>query len=328
MTKLVIQIPCYNEAATLEETVRVLPRTLPGVDRVELLVIDDGSKDDTAAVARRAGVDHVVRHTRNLGLAAAFRTGLDTALRLGADIIVNTDADNQYEAADIATLLEPILAGRAELVVGDRGVGSLAHFAWYKRLLQRLGSWVIGKASEIPTPDATSGFRALTREAALRTLVLSSYSYTLETLIQAGASTRLAVAFVPVRVNANTRPSRLMRGIPHYIRNSGVTIVRAYAMYRPLRVFTIIGGLMIAAGILPGIRFIWFVISGEPKGHIQSLILAAILLIVGFQVLLIGLLADVLSFSRKILEETLYRVRRLEVAAHREPPAPPGGPAA
>lgn len=316
MTRLVIQIPCYNESATLEETVRALPRSIPGIDSIEYLVIDDGSRDDTSAVARRAGVHHVVRHTRNRGLAAAFRTGLESSLRQGADIIVNTDADNQYFADDIATLVQPILEGRADLVIGDRGVGSLGHFAWYKRLLQRLGSWVIGKASELHTPDATSGFRALTREAALRTLVLSNYSYTLESLIQAGAS-KLAVSFVPIRVHANTRPSRLMRGIPHYITNSTVTIVRAYSMYRPLRVFTIIGGLMIALGMIPGLRFIWFYAGGQTTGHIQSLILAAILIIVGFQVMLIGLLADVMSFSRKIIEETNYRVRRLELESKR-----------
>ena len=320
MTRLIIQIPCKNEAATLEQTVRALPTSMAGVDRIDVLVIDDGSTDGTADVARRIGVAQVVRHTKNLGLAAAFRTGLDAALKMGADVIVNTDADNQYHASDIEKLVEPILAGRADLVVGDRGVGALAHFAWYKRLLQRLGSWVIGKASHLHTPDATSGFRALTREAALRTLVLTSYSYTLETLIQAGAS-RLAVEFVPIGVNPNTRPSRLMRSIPHYIANSTVTIVRAYSTYRPLRVFTAIGLLLIVLGMLPGVRFIWFVVQGEPRGHIQSLILAAILLIVGFQVLLIGLVADVLSFSRKILEETNYRVRRLELAAG-SPPSP------
>ncbi len=321
MTRLIIQIPCYNEAPTLEATVRALPRVLPGVDTVELLVIDDGSKDGTSEVARRCGVAHVVRHTRNLGLAAAFRTGLDAAVRLGADIIVNTDADNQYQADDIGRLIEPIVAGRAQLVVGDRGVGSLAHFAWYKRLLQRLGSWVIGKASHLATPDATSGFRALTREAALRTLVLTTYSYTLETLIQAGTN-RLAVEFVPIRVNPQTRPSRLMRNIPHYISNSGVTIVRAYSMYRPLRVFSAIGAALIVGGILPGVRFLWLFTHGERTGHVQSLILSAILLIVGFQVLLIGLLADALSFSRKILEETLYRVRRLEARGREDgPPA-------
>lgn len=313
MTKLIIQIPCYNEAATLEDTIRALPRRFAGIDVVEVVIIDDGSKDDTADVARRCGVEHVVRHPRNLGLAAAFRTGLDTSLRYGADIIVNTDADNQYHADDIAKLIAPILAGRAQLVVGDRGVGTHPEFPGYKRLLQRLGSWVIGKASGLVTPDATSGFRAMTREAALRTLVLTTYSYTLETLIQAGEA-RLAVEFVPIRINPQTRPSRLMRSIPHYIRSSGVTIVRAYSMYRPLRVFMVLGTVMVLAGVLPGVRFVWFFFHGVRTGHIQSLILAAILLIVGFQVLLIGLLADALSFTRKILEETIYRVRRLELA--------------
>jgi glycosyltransferase involved in cell wall biosynthesis len=325
MTKLIIQIPCKNEAPTLAETVRALPTSLPGIDRIEVLVIDDGSSDGTADVARAAGVHHVVRHTHNLGLAAAFRTGLDASLKAGADIIVNTDADNQYHATDIAKLVEPIRAGRADLVVGDRGVGALAHFAWYKRLLQRLGSWVIGQAAHLETPDATSGFRALSRDMALRTLVLTSYSYTLETLIQAGFN-RQAVEFVRIGVNPNTRPSRLMRGIPHYITNSSVSIVRAYTMYRPLRVFTAIGMVLIVAGVIPGLRFVWFVISGEPRGHVQSLILASILLIVGFQVLLIGLLADVLSFSRKIIEDTSYRMRRLELAlAPRS--TPPDNPA-
>lgn len=322
MTKLIIQIPCFNEAATLEETVRALPTRLPGVDVIELLIIDDGSKDETAAVARRAGVHHVAKHVRNLGLAAAFRTGLEASLRLGADIIVNTDADNQYNAADIGNLIAPIVAAKADVVIGDRGVGQLAHFSPLKRALQRLGSWVIGKASELKTPDATSGFRALSREAALKTIVVSSYSYTLETLIQAGAA-RLAVGFVPVGVKANTRPSRLMRSMLHYLRASGVTIVRAYAMYRPLRVFTAIGGLLILLGTIPGIRFLVFFFSGERTGHIQSLILAAILVIVGFQVLLIGLLADVLSASRRIQEETLYRVRRLELAPTRPASSPP-----
>ncbi len=322
MTKLVIQIPCYNESATIEQTLRALPRQLPGIDVIEVVIVDDGSKDDTSDVARRCGVAHVIRHPRNLGLAAAFRTGLDTSLRSGADIIVNTDADNQYQADDIAALIAPILAGRAELVVGDRGVGTHPEFPGYKRALQRLGSWVIGKASDLRTPDATSGFRAMTRDAALRTLVLTTYSYTLETLIQAGAA-RLAVEFVPIRVNPQTRPSRLMRSIPHYIRSSSVTIVRAYSMYRPLRVFTVLGTLMVLLGTLPGVRFLWFFTHGERTGHIQSLILSAILLIVGFQVLLIGLLADALSFSRKILEETIYRVRRLELSNGQA--APPKG---
>lgn len=310
--KLIIQIPCYNEAPTLAETIEVLPRELPGIDAIEYLVIDDGSRDGTADVARRAGVHHVVRHVGNQGLAAAYRTGLDACLKLGADIIVNTDADNQYVADDIGKLVEPIVAGRASLVVGDRGVGTLAHFRWYKRLLQRLGSWVISRLSGLSTPDATSGFRAMTRETALRTLVLSTYSYTLETLIQHG-SRRAAVEFVPIRVNPNTRPSRLMKGIPQYIRSSGAAIVRAYVTYRALRVFSLIGITLILIGLIPGIRFIWLFTHGQRTGHIQSLVLMAILEIVGFQTLLIGLLADMMSANRKIMEEALFRLRRLDV---------------
>lgn len=313
MTKLIIQIPCYNEATTLPPTLRDLPRTLPGVDVIEYLIIDDGSRDNTAEVARANGVHHVVQFEQNKGLAAAFRAGIEESLRQGADIIVNTDADNQYQASDIATIVAPIIARRAELVVGDRGVAELPNFSAIKRRLQVFGSWVIGKAAELRTPDATSGFRAMSREAALKTLVLSNYSYTLESLIHAG-SRKAAVEFVRIGINPQTRPSRLMKSIPHYIRKSGVTILRAYTMYRPLRVFTILGGAMIVAGMLPGVRFLWFFVAGERVGHIQSLILAAILIIVGFQILLIGLLADLIANNRKLLEETLYRVRKMELA--------------
>jgi glycosyltransferase involved in cell wall biosynthesis len=309
MTKVIIQIPCYNEAATLPGTLGDLPRTLPGVDVIELLVIDDGSADGTADVARAHGVHHVVQFEQNRGLAAAFTAGLEASVRAGADIIVNTDADNQYKASDIAALVAPIVAKRAEMVVGDRGVASLQNFSWLKRRLQVAGSWVLGRAAELETPDATSGFRAMTRDAALRTLVLSNYSYTLETLIQAGAR-RAAVLFVPIGINPQTRPSRLMRSIPEYIRKSGVTIVRAYAMYRPLRVFGTVGSVMVFLGLIPGIRFLYFYFSGSPVGHIQSLILAAVLIIVGFQVILIGLVADVLAANRKLLEEVVYRLRR------------------
>jgi glycosyltransferase involved in cell wall biosynthesis len=309
MTKVIIQIPCYNEAATLPGTLGDLPRTLPGVDVIELLVIDDGSADGTADVARAHGVHHVVQFEQNRGLAAAFTAGLEASVRAGADIIVNTDADNQYKASDIAALVAPIVAKRAEMVVGDRGVASLQNFSWLKRRLQVAGSWVLGRAAELKTPDATSGFRAMTRDAALRTLVLSNYSYTLETLIQAGAR-RAAVLFVPIGINPQTRPSRLMRSIPEYIRKSGVTIVRAYAMYRPLRVFGTVGSVMVFLGLIPGIRFLYFYFSGSPVGHIQSLILAAVLIIVGFQVILIGLVADVLAANRKLLEEVVYRLRR------------------
>jgi glycosyltransferase involved in cell wall biosynthesis len=318
MTKLIIQIPCFNEAATLPEAVASLPRQLPGIDRIEVLIIDDGSRDGTAGVAKANGVDHIVHFPRNLGLAAAFTAGMAESLRQGADIIVNTDADNQYDARDIVRLIEPLLAGRADIVVGDRQVGSLPNFSPLKRKLQVLGSWVIGRASGLKTPDATSGFRALTREAALRTFVLSGYSYTLETLIQAGSS-RMTVESVPIQINPQTRPSRLMRSIPHYIRKSTATILRAYTMYRPLRVFSTLGGTLIAAGTVPGIRFLYLMSIGQRVGHIQSLILAAILIIVGFQVLMIGLLADLLSCNRKLLEEAIYRVRKLEFAAKDAP---------
>lgn len=288
-----------------------LPTSLPGVDIVEYLVIDDGSSDGTAEVARRLGVHHIVRHPRNLGLARAFRTGLDTCLQLGADIIVNTDADNQYVGADIALLVAPIVTGEAELVVGDRGVAHVEHFSPLKRVLQRLGSWVISQAAGVPVPDATSGFRAMTREVALHTLVLSPYSYTLETLIQAGAQRRL-VRFVPVRTNPPTRPSRLMNNLPHYLANSTVTIVRAYAFYRPLRVFTTIGAISLLVGILIGVRFLVAYFSQGGAGHVQSLILAAVLLIAGFQTLLIGLVADLIGANRKIMEEVLVRLRQRE----------------
>jgi glycosyltransferase involved in cell wall biosynthesis len=312
MKKLIVQIPCYNEALTLPQTVASLPRQIPGVDNIEFLVIDDGSADGTAQVARGAGVHHIVQFRRHLGLAAAFTAGLEEALRQGADIIVNTDADNQYEAKDIPRLIAPLLAGRADIAVGDRRVGHLPNFSPLKRRLQVCGSWVIGHASGLNTPDATSGFRALTRDAALHTSVLSGYSYTLETLIQAGAL-RLAVEFVPIGINAHTRPSRLMKSIPEYLRKSAATILRVYTMYRPLRVFSALGSTLIILGIIPGFRYLYFLCFGNRTGHVQSLILAAILIIIGFQVLLIGLLADLLSSNRKLLEELMYRIRKLEI---------------
>ncbi len=316
--KLIIQIPCYNEAETLTETLAALPREIPGVDQVEILIIDDGSTDGTAEVARANGVHHIVRFPGNRGLAAAFSAGLDGCLQNGADIIVNTDADNQYEAKDICRLVEPLLAGVAEMVVGDRQVKSLENFSPLKRKLQVIGSWVIGRASGLKTPDATSGFRAMTREAALRTFVLSGYSYTLETLIQAGAR-RAPVQFVPVKINPQTRPSRLMRSIPEYIRKSAATILRVYTMYRALRVFLTIGIGMILLGTIPGIRFLYLYAIGQRIGHIQSLILAAILIIVGFLVSLIGLLADLLNFNRKLLEDLSYRVRKMEIPGNANP---------
>lgn len=312
--KVIIQIPCYNEAETLPQTVADLPRQMPGVDEIEYLVIDDGSSDDTAAAARACGVHHVVQLPYHMGLARGFSFGLEASLKLGADIIVNTDADNQYMAADIPKLLAPILAGQAQIVIGDRGVATHRGFSPLKRLLQRLGSWVVAQAAGMPVPDATSGFRALTREAALRTLVLSNYSYTLETLIQAGAH-HIPVVYVPVRTNPQTRPSRLMKSTPHYLRQSIPTILRAYTLYQPLKVFTLLSMLLILAGILPAGRYLYFFVTEHSGGHIQSLILAAILIIVGVQTFLIGLAADLLAFNRKILEDMRYRTRLAEIEA-------------
>ena len=309
--KLIVQIPCYNEAQTLPVTLKALPRQLPGIDLIEYLIIDDGSTDNSAEVALECGAHHVVRLNHHVGLAGGFMAGLEACLENGADVIVNTDADNQYQAEDILGIVTPILTGQADIVVGDRGVATLSAFSPIKRILQRMGSWIITQASGLKTPDATSGFRALSREAAMRTLVLSEYSYTLETLIQAGAR-KMAVAYVPVRTNPQTRPSRLMRSIPHYLTQSSTTILRAYTMYRPLRVFMALGIILIIAGLILGIRFLYFLFLGQSGGHVQSLILAAILMIIGFQTLLIGLLADLIGFNRMILEELLYRLRRLE----------------
>jgi glycosyltransferase involved in cell wall biosynthesis len=310
--KLIIQIPCHNEAQVISQTIKLLPTSIEGFTSIEYMVIDDGSDDGTVDIAQAAGVHHIVKLPGHMGLAAAFTAGLDACIKKGADVIVNTDADNQYQAEDIRLLVEPIINGRAQIVVGDRGVASLETFSPIKRFLQRVGSWVVAKFSGMDIPDATSGFRALNREAALRTMVLNDYSYTLETLIQAGAH-KMNVEYVKIRTNPQTRPSRLIRSIPHYLAHSSTTIVRSYTMYRPLRVFTIIGGLLLLGGMALGGRFLYFYIIGQGSGHIQSVVLAAVLLIVGFQVLLIGLVADLIGFNRKILEEVLYRIKELEL---------------
>ena len=309
--KLIIQIPCFNEGDVIAATIAQLPRRVEGFDAVELLVIDDGSRDRTVAAAKAAGVEHIVRLPYHKGLARAFSAGLDASLRVGADVIVNTDADNQYDARDIPTLLAPILSGEAHIVIGDRGVATLEHFAPLKRRLQVIGSRVVSSAAGLNIPDATSGFRALTREAALRTMVLSDYSYTLETLIQAG-NNRIPVVSVPIRTNPPTRPSRLIHSLLSYLRNSGVTIVRSFTLYRPLRVFTTIGSLLLLAGLLLGGRFVFIrYLLGQDVNQVQSLILTAVLLLAGFQTFLIGLVADLIAFNRKMLEEVLYRQRQM-----------------
>lgn len=306
--KLIIQIPCYREEETLGIALAALPRQVPGFDEVEWLVIDDGSDDNTVEVAREGGVDHIVRHTRNRGLARAFMTGLDSALRLGADVIVNTDADNQYNADDIPALTAPILEHRADVVVGARPIESIAHFSWAKKMLQKLGSWVVRVVSNTDIPDAPSGFRAFSRVAAQQLMVFNDYTYTLETIIQAGQK-NIAITWVPVRVNGDLRPSRLLRSIPSYVREAIATIIRIFVIYRPFRFFALIGALLFLPGFALGLRFLVKLSMGEGGGHVQSLILAAVLLISGFLALLVAFLADLLAANRKIMEDIRFRLR-------------------
>ena len=307
--KLIVQIPCFDEETTLPETLRDIPRHISGVDQIEILVIDDGSTDQTSQVARECGVEHVVRFKVNQGLARGFMVGLQTALHLGADIIVNTDADNQYSGGDIPKLIQPILEGRADVVIGDREVESIRHFSTTKKFLQRVGSWVVRVASGTRIPDAPSGFRAFSREAALRTNIVSGYTYTLETIIQAGHN-RLAIAHVPVRTNPKTRESRLISNIWRYIWISASTIIRTYAMYQPLRFFSTIGVIIFTIGLIISARYIYYMSIGEGAGHIQSLILAAVLMMLGFQTIVIGLISDLIAANRRLSEEIVYRLRK------------------
>ena len=309
---LVIQIPCYNEADTLATTLKELPRSVEGFDRVEWLIIDDGSTDNTVEVANANGVDHIVSFTKNQGLARAFMAGLDACLKLGADVIVNTDADNQYDARDIPLLTQPILDKKAELVVGARPIAEMKHFPLIKRQLQKAGSWVVRRASNTDIPDAPSGFRAMSREAALRLNVFNEYTYTLETIIQAGQK-NMAIVSVPVRVNEDLRPSRLAKNIPSYLKKSIITILRIFVVYKPFRFFMTLGLVSVAAGSLIGLRFLYFYfVTGESTGHIQSLILASILFGFGFQTLLVAFVADLLAVNRRLLEDVQYRMRKIE----------------
>ncbi len=308
---IVVQIPCYNEAATLPAVLASVPRRLPGA-RVLTVVVDDGSTDGTAEVARRAGADRVVRHAANRGLAAAFRSGLATALRLGADVVVNTDGDNQYPQADLPRLVAPILAGEADVVVADRQPTRVAHFSPLKKALQALGSAVVRLASGTGVRDAPSGFRAYSREAALRLYVHSHYSYTLETLIQAGAQ-RLRVVSVPVTINPQARRSRLISSLPAYLLHSAITVLRAYVTYRPLAVFTLVGAGFLAVGTAGILRFLYYFVTEGGAGHIQSLVLAGALWSVGVMIVLSGLQADVAAANRRLAEEALYELRRAVV---------------
>lgn len=306
--KLFIQIPCFNEAETLPVTLADLPRELDGVDEIKWLVIDDGSTDATQQVAREQGVDYVVRHNQNLGLAHGFMSGLEACLEHGADIIVNTDADNQYSAASIPDLIRPILEGRADLVIGARPIEEIKEFSPIKKLFQRLGSWVVRVASNTDIPDAPSGFRALSRDLAYQVNVFSDYTYTLETIIQAGQK-KFSVCWVPVKTNAWLRPSRLVSSIPSYIKRSIVTIVRIFAVYRPFTFFMSIAGVFLVMGFLLGGRFLWFYFSGDGGGHVQSLIFTAILIGIGVQISIMAFVGDLMAVNRQLLEEIQYKMR-------------------
>ena len=307
--KLIIQIPCLNEAKTLGIALAELPRSVPGIDKVEILIVDDGSTDDTVAVARAAGVDHIVRHPANFGLARAFMTGLDASLKLGADIIVNTDADNQYCAADIPALVAPILEGRAEYVIGTRPIARIEHFSPVKKFLQKLGSYVVRRISGTQVEDAPSGFRALSRDAAMRMNVFNRYTYTLETIIQAGHK-NIPILCVPVRVNADLRPSRLVKSVPRYIQRSIFTMIRIFVVYRPFKFFFSIGTVFFLVGFLLGCRFLWHWLAGGGRGMTQSLILAAVLMLMGTVFSMMAFIADLLSVNRQLLEDIQYRQRR------------------
>lgn len=308
--KLIIQIPCYNEAEILAVTLADLPREVKGFDQVEWLVIDDGCTDKTIEVARQNGVDHIISFSKNLGLARGFMAGIEACLRLGADVIVNTDADNQYDAKDIPQLVQPILDNKASYVIGARPISQIAHFSFVKKNLQQFGSWVVRKASNTDIPDAPSGFRAMSRECAKQLNVYSDYTYTLETIIQAGLK-NITIVSVPIRTNADLRPSKLLSSIPSYIKKSISTIIRIFVVYKPFRFFMAISVPLFVAAFILGFRFLYFFITGEGDGHVQSVILAGVLLGAGFQTWLIAFLADLLAVNRKLLEKINQRISEL-----------------
>ena len=317
MTKLIIQIPCYNEEFTLETTLAALPRYLPGIDCIEWLVIDDGSKDRTVEVAKANGVNHIVQFPTNQGLAKAFMAGLEASLKAGADIIVNTDADNQYCADDIPKLIQPILLGKAEIVVGARPIWKTKHFSSTKKLLQKLGSLVVRLASKTNIPDAPSGFRAFSREAALQLNVFNNYTYTLETIIQAGQK-GMAITSVPIRTNPDLRPSRLVRSTPAYVVRSVLTILRIFMLYKPLRFFLLLGSVPFSLGVILGVRWLLFFWAGSERTRVPSLILTAILILIGFQLWMFGLVADLMSANRRLVEDVQLRMRRLDAEGARK----------
>lgn len=310
--KLIIQIPCLNEEESLPKTLEALPKNISGIDLIETLIINDGSTDRTVEVAKKCGVNHIVSFTKHRGLARAFGTGLDVALKAGADIIVNTDADGQYKGEDIPRLIQPILEGDADIVVGNRDIENVRQFSWIKKRLQRIGSRIVRHLANSSVADATTGFRAYNREAALKLNIISNYTYTLESIIQA-ENKDLAIANITISTNDVRRKSRLFNSIPEYIKRSIVTIIRIYSMFNPFRMFTTIGTAVIASGVLIGSRFIFYYILGSGGGKIQSLILAAALLIIGFQILIVGLLADLISANRRLIEDTLLRIKKIEL---------------
>lgn len=315
--KLIIQIPCYNEAETLTTALDHLPKQIAGIDEIEVLIINDGSTDETVQVARDWGVNHIVSFKQNQGLARGFMAGVDACLHLGADIIVNTDADDQYCGDDIAKLVQPILEQKAEIVIGERPIDQTEHFSKKKKMFQHLGSWVVRVASNTDIPDAPSGFRAYSREAALRLNVVNEYTYTLETIIQAGWN-RIPMTSVPIRTNPDLRPSRLFKSMWRYMKRSSTVILRAFAMYKPMRFFGLIGSVFFGLGLLLGLRFVWiFLSTGSGSGHIQSLILCAALLMIGVQIFITGVQADLISDNRKLLEDVQYRVRKMEIELQR-----------